>query len=299
MAQGKELTLRLDKPIEQLIPAMIAFNNTELLAAVQERLVEYKGKTYDESSITEAKADRAALNKFSDALNAERIRIKKVYVEPLDKFTAQVNEVIAAVDDVSSEIDKQVKGYENARRAAKLEECKTYFASVISEELKDFVPYNKIHKDEWLNASKTMTAVKKDIDAIIEKVASELATIEALGGDVIDLKAIYFERLSLTDAIQSHKRREAEKARLAEAARLEAERKAAREAAAKEAEIKAQNEAKTAEVKQPEEVAEKVENVVPEKPELFTVAFKITGTAEQLNALKAYLVANKLKIENV
>lgn len=299
MAQGKELTLRLDKPIEQLIPAMIAFNNTELLAAVQERLVEYKGKTYDESSITEAKADRAALNKFSDALNAERIRIKKVYVEPLDKFTAQVNEVIAAVDDVSSEIDKQVKGYENARRAAKLEECKTYFASVISEELKDFVPYNKIHKDEWLNASKTMTAVKKDIDAIIEKVASELATIEALGGDVIDLKAVYFERLSLTDAIQSHKRREAEKARLAEAARLEAERKAAREAAAKEAEIKAQNEAKTAEVKQPEEVAEKVENVVPEKPELFTVAFKITGTAEQLNALKAYLVANKLKIENV
>lgn len=299
MAQGKELTLRLDKPIEQLIPAMIAFNNTELLAAVQERLVEYKGKTYDESSITEAKADRAALNKFSDALNAERIRIKKVYVEPLDKFTAQVNEVIAAVDDVSSEIDKQVKGYENARRAAKLEECKAYFASVISEELKDFVPYNKIHKDEWLNASKTMTAVKKDIDAIIEKVASELATIEALGGDVIDLKAIYFERLSLTDAIQSHKRREAEKARLAEAARLEAERKAAREAAAKEAEIKAQNEAKTAEVKQPEEVAENVENVVPEKPELFTVAFKITGTAEQLNALKAYLVANKLKIENV
>ena len=31
---AQELTLRLNKPIEELIPAMIAFNNAELLAEV-------------------------------------------------------------------------------------------------------------------------------------------------------------------------------------------------------------------------------------------------------------------------
>ena len=61
---AQELTLRLNTPIEELIPAMIAFNNAELLAEVKDRLATYQGRIYDETSISAAKADRATLNKF-------------------------------------------------------------------------------------------------------------------------------------------------------------------------------------------------------------------------------------------
>ena len=277
---AQELTLRLNKPIEELIPAMIAFNNAELLAEVKDRLATYQGRIYDETSISAAKADRATLNKFMDALNSERLRIKKVYTAPLDKFTAEVNEVIDTVKVVMLEIDGQVKTYTEKQKAEKLVECKEYFASVLPAELAGFIRYEKIHKDEWLNASKKMPAVKKDIDAIIEKIKAELVTIEALGSDTTELKAMYFEGLSLTDTITAYERRKAEKQRI-EQAKAEAERIAAEK----------KNAEPTPE-KQPETVAQ-----VEEPAKLFTIAFKVTGTAEQLNALKAYMSENGLKNE--
>lgn len=277
---AQELTLRLNTPIEELIPAMIAFNNAELLAEVKNRLATYQGRIYDETSISAAKADRATLNKFMDALNSERLRIKKVYTAPLDKFTAEVNEVIDTVKVVMLEIDGQVKTYTEKQKAEKLVECKEYFASVLPAELAGFIRYEKIHKDEWLNASKKMPAVKKDIDAIIEKIKAELVTIEALGSDTTELKAMYFEGLSLTDTITAYERRKAEKQRI-EQAKAEAERIAAEK----------KNAEPTPE-KQPETVAQ-----VEEPAKLFTIAFKVTGTAEQLNALKAYMSENGLKIE--
>ena len=277
---AQELTLRLNTPIEELIPAMIAFNNAELLAEVKNRLATYQGRIYDETSISAAKADRATLNKFMDALNSERLRIKKVYTAPLDKFTAEVNEVIDTVKVVMLEIDGQVKTYTEKQKAEKLVECKEYFASVLPAELAGFIRYEKIHKDEWLNASKKMPAVKKDIDAIIEKIKAELVTIEALGSDTTELKAMYFEGLSLTDTITAYERRKAEKQRI-EQAKAEAERIAAEK----------KNAEPTPE-KQPETVAQ-----VEEPAKLFTIAFKVTGTAEQLNALKAYMSENGFKIE--
>lgn len=277
---AQELTLRLNTPIEELIPAMIAFNNAELLAEVKNRLATYQGRIYDETSISAAKADRATLNKFMDALNSERLRIKKVYTAPLDKFTAEVNEVIDTVKVVMLEIDGQVKTYTEKQKAEKLVECKEYFASVLPAELAGFIRYEKIHKDEWLNASKKMPAVKKDIDAIIEKIKAELVTIEALGSDTTELKAMYFEGLSLTDTITAYERRKAEKQRI-EQAKAEAERIAAEK----------KNAEPTPE-KQPETVAQ-----VEEPAKLFTIAFKVTGTAEQLKALKAYMSENGLKIE--
>lgn len=277
---AQELTLRLNTPIEELIPAMIAFNNAELLAEVKDRLATYQGRVYDETSISAAKADRATLNKFMDALNSERLRIKKVYTAPLDKFTAEVNEVIDTVKVVMLEIDGQVKTYTEKQKAEKLVECKEYFASVLPAELAGFIRYEKIHKDEWLNASKKMPAVKKDIDAIIEKIKAELVTIEALGSDTTELKAMYFEGLSLTDTITAYERRKAEKQRI-EQAKAEAERIAAEK----------KNAEPTPE-KQPETVAQ-----VEEPAKLFTIAFKVTGTAEQLNALKVYMSENGLKIE--
>lgn len=271
---ANELTLRLETPIEKLVPAMIAFNNAELMEGVKARLVAYQGKTYDADSIVEARADRATLNKFSKALNDERLRIKKIYTMPLDKFTKEINEVIAVVDSVTATIDAQVKVWETDCKERKLAEIKAYFAEVFPAELSAFISYEKIHQNEWLNASKSMAAIKKEITATIEKIKAELATIEALGGDTVAIKQKYFEDLSLANAITEHKRIEAEKQRIA-----------AQEAAMAQqaAEIKSEAPAPV-----PEPVAEE---------KTYTLAFKVTGTAAQLNALKAFMTENKIKFE--
>lgn len=273
---ANELALRLETDIEKLVPKLIAWNNTELLTEVKLRLEEYRGRVYDDSSIATAKKDRAVLNKFTTALNSERLRVKKIYIEPLDKFTGEVNEVIATVNEVMAEIDVQVKTYETARKEEKLAECKAYYAEILPADLAAFVAYEKVHKDEWLNASKKLSAVQKDIDAAVAKIKAEIITIEALGGDTTELKAMYFENLSLTDTITAYERRKAEKQRI--------------ESAKAEADKLAEEEKKTAPA--PVQAEETVQ-------ELYTIAFKVTGTAEQLNALKAYMRENHLKIERV
>ena len=273
---NNELTLRLATPIEKLVPAMIAFNNAELMEGVKVRLVAYQGKTYDADSIAEAKADRATLNKFSKALNDERLRIKKIYTLPLDKFTKEINEVIAVVDSVTATIDTQDKVWETDCKEHKLAEIKAYFEEVFPAELSVFISFEKIQQSDWLNASKSMTAIKKEIDAAIEKIKTELATIEALGGDVVAIKQKYFEDLSLANAITEHKRIEAEKQRIAA--------------------LQAAQEQSAAEAKK-DEPAPVQEPVAAADEKVFSLAFKVTGTAAQLNDLKAFMNENKIKFE--
>ena len=273
---NNELTLRLATPIEKLVPAMIAFNNAELMEGVKVRLVAYQGKTYDADSIAEAKADRATLNKFSKALNDERLRIKKIYTLPLDKFTKEINEVIAVVDSVTATIDTQVKVWETDCKEHKLAEIKAYFGEVFPAERSVFISFEKIQQSDWLNASKSMTAIKKEIDAAIEKIKTELATIEALGGGVVAIKQKYFEDLSLANAITEHKRIEAEKQRIAA--------------------LQAAQEQSAAEAKK-DEPAPVQEPVAAADEKVFSLAFKVTGTAAQLNALKAFMNENKIKFE--
>ena len=274
---AQEMALILSTPIEQLVPQLIAWNNSDLMASVKERLTEYVGKIYDEKSITEAKSDKAQLNNFAKALNAERIRIGKIYDAPLQKFKTEVDEVIHAVEEVSATIDEQVKAYEQVRQDARLAENKEYFASVLPETLAQFVSYEKIAKKEWLNASKTPAAVRKEIDAAVQKIISELATIDALGDKDADMKAEYFQTLDLAATIQAHERRKADKAR------IQAAQEAARAAEAAAQEVEDEEPAK------PQEAAQK----------LYTVSFAVTGTNAQLKALAEFLRANNLEYKKL
>lgn len=282
------MELVLSTPIEQLAPKLIAWNNTELLAQVNKSLENYKGKVYDENSIVEAKADRAALNNFVKSLDSERIRIGKVYAAPYEKFKKEVDEVSSAVKSVALTIDEQVKSYETKKQEEKLAEIKAYFEDNIPVGLKPFVGYEKIHNAKWLNATVKMPAVQKDIDAILDKISQELATIETLKSeDEIELKTIYYNTLSLTEAIRTNERRKAERQRVIEAQKAAAERKAAEEQ--RVAQQQAQQPAQPP-VKEPEQQKD-------EDAPKFSIAFRITGTAEQINALDEFLKANNLKYE--
>jgi hypothetical protein len=107
--------------IEELkLPAeVIHFNYEELKKELTEKVSKYDGLIYTESDIKDAKADRAQLNKFKKALNDERLRQEKEYMTPFNVFKNQINELIGIIDKPVSMIDKQVKDYEEKKKAEK------------------------------------------------------------------------------------------------------------------------------------------------------------------------------------
>ena len=65
-----QLELVLKDDIEKLIPAMIAWNNTVLMAEVEAILPRYQNQVYTEDNIAQAKEDRAKLNSFIKVLDS-------------------------------------------------------------------------------------------------------------------------------------------------------------------------------------------------------------------------------------
>ncbi len=274
---AQELKLIMQTPVEQLIPAMLAWNNSELLVTVEEKLKQYEGITYDDSSISLAKKDRAQLNSFCTALNSERIRIGKVYSTPYDKFKSEVDEVIGRVKSVSEQIGSQIQAYELKKQQEKQDAIIEYFKEVIGE-FSGCIPYERVHQSKWLNATTTMKSIKAEIDAVIENAKNAIIAIEALKSeDEATLKAFYFRTLNLSEALMENERLKQERLKIAE--------------------LKAKQQAQAA-------AQEEVKPVVAEEPvnnasKTTTIKFQVEGTVAQLKALQQFLKENNIKYSAV
>lgn len=276
-----ELQLVLEKNIEELTPKLIAFNNAQLLSAVEERLKTYEGVEYTDKQIGEAKKDRAELNAFCIALNSERINIGKIYLQPYENFKKQVDEVIGRVKTAVLKIDNRVKAYEEKQRQIKYNEIETYFNSVIGD-FKDVISLDKILQAKWLNASVYMTTIKKEIDQVIQNMNNALIAIEALGSpDEAFVKAYYFKTLDLSAA-------------LTENAKLQK----AREDAEKLKAIK--EEKKSVSTVEPQTVlAMEVNQIATPNPEVRVIKFAVETTLDKLQKLKAFLIENEINYKAI
>lgn len=293
---SQELALIMETPVEKLVPALLKWNNTELLEAVTETLKQYEGVTYTDKQIAVAKADKAQLNAFIKALNDERIRIGKVYTAPLDKFKGEVDEVIAKVKEVVSQISDQLDEYELVRQQKKEAEIHAYFDSA-SGDFADLIPYERIRNPKWLNATAKQKAIEAEIDKIFDDARAAMAAIEALHSEDEPLiKAYYFRTLDLGAALMENDRLKQERIRVAELkARQEAEAQARAEAekAAAEASFQADMENAVAEHTEKELQAEKRE------PEVIKLDFRVEATLEQLKALRTFLVENNIRYSKI
>ena len=81
-----ELTVRVERPV---IPAM-CWNKDEVQKNLDELLAAYTGRVYTPEAIKDAKADRAAVNKWEKQLGDALRAAKKLYTEPLDAFSQSI-----------------------------------------------------------------------------------------------------------------------------------------------------------------------------------------------------------------
>lgn len=301
------MELKILNPQEGGFLKEIQWNNEELKAEIAEKMQEYTSLVFTEDTIKEAKSDRAKLNKLRMAFEDERKRIKKLCMAPYDAFEKQVKELIALIDEPIRLIDGQIKEVEERRKVEKKGEILEFYESVIGS-LKGILPFDRVFHQEYLNVSKSMKSIKEEIQALIDRVNSDLDTIEGFGSKhELQIKDVYLKTLNLSVAMQEKARLEEVERQLAERKQREeqqaAERAAAEAAAMRSAAGREQAVEDTAAQAEQENTAEKSADAVQQEkkqdPELFQMDFRVWGTKDQLMGLRQYLLENKIKFGKV
>lgn len=301
------MELKILSPQEGGFVKEIRWNNEELKAEIAEKMQEYKSLAFTEETIKEAKADRAKLNKLRTAFEDERKRIKKLCMAPYDEFEKQVKELIALIDEPIRLIDGQIKEVEEQRKIEKKGRVLEFYEGVIGP-LKGVLPFEKVFRPEYLNATKSMKSIMEEIQTMVNRVNSDLDTIEGFGSKYeLQIKDAYLKTLDLSTAMQEKVRLEEVERRLAERKQEEqrrAEEKAAREAAEARSNSQTEQVADTQST-HPEVQAEKTEEKEtaqqPEKQgaQMFKMDFRVWGTKDQIMGLRQYLIDNKIKFGKV
>ena len=259
--------LILQTPIEELTPKLIAFNNNEIISQLKPQLELYKNTTYTENQIADAKADRAKLNKFKDAIDDERKRIKKYYNQPYTQFEQQVNEITQLIDETNKTIDSQIKNFENQKKMAKRTEIVEFWDANIGD-LAELINIDNVFAEQWLNATYSMKKVQDDITNFITKVHQDLTVITSLNfKQETHLKDFYLKTFDLAATLQEKTRLEENEKKLAELSKRQAQ-------------------------VQPEPVK-------TTDDELKVVDFRIYATSTQLQLVKEFLIKNNIKYGKV
>lgn len=191
---------------EVVLPAPITFNYEELRAELLQKVSVYETMVYTEDHIKNAKADRAALNRLKKALNDERIRQEKDYMQPFNAFKEQVGELVKIIDRSVSVVDKQVKEFEEQRKAEKLQQIQELFNSKTFPGNFDGLSLKQFFEEKWLNASVSMKAIQEAIDAKMEQIAKDLAVIDSLPSYAFEARECYIDTLDLAKAISEARR---------------------------------------------------------------------------------------------
>lgn len=234
------------------------------------------------------KQTRAELNKEFKAYEEQRKFVKNAVAKPYQEFEAKYKELIAVKFQNADNILKdKVLIVENDLKNEKTASLKAYFDELCESKTVDFLVFENQNLNITLSASEK--SLKEKITTIVEKVESDLNTIDVLPEDVQFKDEVYIEykkSRDLNDALRTvqDRRKQAEI--------LEQQRKEQEEAKAKEV------------VKEVEEVEPKPKSTpaplqapkVEQKVEILEATFTVKGTLEQLKGLKAYIIQNNIEI---
>ena len=159
------------------IPSIPEFNFEELKEDLLAKTDKYNNILYNDAEIGLAKKDRADLNKLKKAINDERIRREKEYMQPFNEFKAKVNEILAIIDKPIQAIDAQVKEYERQTMENKKKAVEKLFEA---QNPYGWLRLDQIYNTKWLNASTSMKSIEEEMQMTFTMIASELKSIETL-----------------------------------------------------------------------------------------------------------------------
>lgn len=268
-------------------PKLIEFNFEELKAEISSKAALYKNMVYTDDSIKQAKADKAALNKFITALEDKRKEVKKQCLQPYEAFEKQMKELVAIVNEPVQLIDEQVKAYEDKQKEEKLEQIKEYWEST---EHPEWLQCKQIFDQRWLNTTFSLKKVQEAIDERLAQIAADVKTLESLPEFSFEAVEVYKQTLDLNRAI-------AEGQRLADIQKRKAEAEA--EKARIQEEAGTQQVDVLVNVEMPDGSTVPIDNVKVEIPAKQWVAFEALLSTEDARALKEFCDSRQIEIRAI
>lgn len=269
----------------------IKFNYEELKGGLQESLKKYQNLVYTSQNIKEAKDDRATLNALKKSLNDEKIKIKKEFEVPYKDFEDKIKELIELVDKPASEIDKQVKIFEEAEKAKKRESIENIYAENIGS-YADLIPLQQIYDSRWENKTYKETDIKKEIQDIVKKADSDIKVITELKSEFeFQIKDTYFRTLDLGQALVEKQRLEKQKELLTTIKQQQVQ---------VEVKVDSINNIDSVDsVRYAVGIDNSSEESTLVEEKMISVAFRVECTESQLKALGEFMKANGIKYGRV
>lgn len=277
----------------------ITFNYAELKAELADKLVKYKGTTYDDSAISLAKKDKAALNKLKTAIEDKRKEIKKELLEPYEIFQTQIKDIISMIDKPILEIDTRIKAYDNKVAADKQAEIQFYFNEVVGD-LVDILKLDKIFDSRWLNVTYNIKNIKEEIDESVKRINDDLEVIKGLNSEFnTELMNEYLCNFDLSSVLRKKSLLEERKKAIEELEHKKQEQELLKNESTED--ISTQEQTK---VVQPNIYSNEQETVVKNDlnaptENIITLDFRVYGTYEQINSLKEFLKEKNIKYGRV
>lgn len=176
----KELEIKISQE-----PAVIRCNFEDVKAQLSAKMAEYQGAVFTEESKSVAKAELASLRKTRDEVEKRRKEVKAQCLVPYNDFEEKVKELLEIIDEPICLIDGQLKEMEAERIRKRHKDVETLYAECAGE-WAEYLPLKEIYVKKWDNATTSLKQIEKELLAMIEKVASEVAIIRNAQSDVVD-----------------------------------------------------------------------------------------------------------------
>jgi hypothetical protein len=292
---------RITSDLQEIRKQAITTNYADVKAWVDGVAEQYCSIVVTEDGVQAAKQDRANLRKLQANIDQVRKECRAAALAVSAETEANCKELVATLETAVQNLDTQAKAFEERRKEEKAARLKTYFDR--ENELhntKAYLTWEGVLDPRWLNATASEDAAEKAIDAIITDTVNGIAAIVSLQSPFeVELLEHYRETHDVAAVLQKN-------ARLLEMKKAQEEREtAAREAAeAKRLAEEAARNAVVLEEPAPQEapsVADVVRSVEqealayaavedePQEEEIYTVDFRVHGTAAQLTGLNVYM----------
>lgn len=253
-------------------PGQLAINYEELKKELSVRLEQFKGLTFGEDEIVSAKKTRADLNRVAKVIDDRRKELKEEFLKPYEEVENQAKELIGMIKDVNSEIDKQIKDYEEKEK----EEKKIVIVQLWCGLKYNKITVDKIWNDKWLNKTFSMKDIEEEMRTRITEIETDLNAIEELCEEVDKARALkskYLISLNLSKVIGEYNQEEKNRELLEqEEKKIDPEKKI--------------------------DIEQQIEAEVVEE-ELFELSFKVIASEEKLKALSRFLKENNYWYERI
>ena len=250
-----------------------------IASQIEGRLSAALQMTCTEETKAAVKKYRAELSKQFAEFEAERKEKTAEYEKPLKEFKAMYDEYVTIPFKKADQALKQkIEEVETVQKDAKREAVESYARELIQAYTLDWLDISRIMPNITLSASEK--SLKKAVKDSADKIKADVDCINAIS-DNAELMAEYMKCLNLAQAKltvveRQHAIEEAEKAK---------------SAYIQQEEIYKEAEKKIEQLAPPTVETEKEEKT-------YQMTFTVSGTIEQLKALKAFMTDNSIDFKN-